>query len=119
VNNWLNQSAYAISEAIHQRKLTCVELMTFSLDHINEHNPAFNAIVSLQEPDVLLAEAHQCDLEIGQGKSRGWLHGIPQAIKDLAATKGIASTRGSPLFASNIPTQDALMVKRMRQAVPY
>jgi amidase len=116
VNNWLNQSAYAISEAIHQRRLTCVELMTFSLDHINEHNPAFNAIVSLQEPDVLLAEAHQCDLEIGQGKSRGWLHGIPQAIKDLAATKGIASTRGSPLFASNIPTQDALMVKRMRQA---
>ena len=116
MSEWLSCSASALSQAIHQGKLSSVELMEHTLDRIHAVNPQYNAIVSMRDPDGLLGEARQCDIEIAQGKSRGWLHGIPQAIKDLTATEGIASTRGSPIFADHVPAQDALMVNRIRSS---
>jgi amidase len=44
------------------------------------------------------------------------MHGMPQAIKDAAETKGIPSTLGSPLLADHVPDHDALVVERMKAA---
>lgn len=112
----LDNSALALSAALHSRKISCVELMQACLARIDALNPAFNAIVSLRPHDELLAEASAHDALLAQGQSKGWLHGIPQAIKDLASVQGLRSTRGSPLFATHIPGEDALVVHRMRQA---
>jgi amidase len=46
----------------------------------------------------------------------GPLFGLPIAIKDLALTKGIATTFGSPIFAGFIPEEDDFFVERLRQA---
>lgn len=105
-----------LSELIHRRDVSCREVMAAYLDRIDARNPDLNAIVSRRERDDLLAEAHVCDEEIAHGFSRGWMHGLPQAIKDLAETKGLRTTSGSPILADFVPDHDALVVARMKAA---
>lgn len=50
------------------------------------------------------------------GRSLGVLHGLPTAHKDLAATAGIRTTQGSPIFADAVPDADELMIERVRAA---
>ncbi|MDF1730447.1 MAG: amidase [Minwuia sp.] len=108
--------ATALSRAIAARQISCVEVMRTYLDRIRRFNPVHNAIISMRDEDVLLAEAADADADLAAGHHRGWMHGFPLAVKDLAATAGIPTTFGSPLFADNVPDQDCLMVSRMRAA---
>jgi amidase len=107
--------AVALSRAIRARRVSCTEVMTTFLDHIERVNPAVNAIVSLRPRDVLLALAGARDAELARGQVRGVLHGFPHAVKDLAATKGLRTTWGSPLLDS-VPEQDDLFVRRLRES---
>ena len=113
-------SAEALSGAIHRRQISCVEVMQAYLARIQRINPGFNAIVNLRDPAALLNEAAQCDRELGQGKgragSRGWMHGMPQAIKDTAQAAGLPTSFGSPLLADAVAAQDSLFVARMKAA---
>ncbi len=90
--------------------------MQSCLDRIDRLNPRFNAIVSRVDPDRLLAQSDDCDRELAQGPSRGWMHGFPIAVKDLSAVAGIHWTKGSPLLRHNLPTHDDLMVQRLKAA---
>ena len=81
------------------------------LDRIEALNPQVNAIVSLRPRDELLAEARAVDATSG-----GPLAGLPIAVKDLVATKGLRTTWGSPLFADFIPAADDLVAARLRAA---
>ena len=108
--------AAELSTAIHRRAVSCREVMAAHLARIDERNPALNAIVSRRDPDVLLAEAAACDDELAAGTSRGWMHGMPQAIKDLADVAGMPTSSGSPLLRDVVPTADGLVVARMRAA---
>src|SRR5262245_51045828 len=90
--------------------------MTAFLDRIDARNGELNALVSRRDREVLLDEAKQCDAELVAGQSRGWMHGLPQAIKDLAETAGLVTTMGSPLFRDFVPEHDSLMVARMRRS---
>jgi amidase len=85
-----------------------VDLMQATLKRIDAVNPKVNAIVSLRDPDVLLAEA--------RALKPGPLSGLPMAIKDLAETKGLRTTHGSPIYADHVPDADDLMVARLRAA---
>ncbi len=108
--------AKALSNAIHARQFSCREVMLAYLARIDALNPKFNALVSLQEPDDLLRQADARDAQLARGESMGWMHGMPQAIKDIAPVKGLPSTSGSPLLRGFVPQQDGLMVQRMRAA---
>ncbi|MFP5406443.1 MAG: amidase, partial [Gammaproteobacteria bacterium] len=79
-------------------------------------NPQVNAIVSLEPEARLLAQADSCDALLAKGQWPGWMHGMPQAPKDLAPTRGIPTTWGSPIFAGFVPEQDAACVERVRAA---
>lgn len=109
-------TAAQLSESIHRREVSCREVMGGYLDRIAERNPALNAIVSLRDRDDLLGEAATCDEEIARGESRGWMHGMPQAIKDLSDAKGLRTTKGSRLLEHFVPDCDCLMVARMKAA---
>lgn len=108
--------AHALAAAIRRKDVSCVETMRAYLTHIERVNGDVNAIVALREPDVLLAEAAQKDAALARGEYAGWLHGMPQAPKDLAMTKGIVTTLGSPIFRTMTPSVDAIVVERMRAA---
>lgn len=103
-----------LSNAIHSKAVSCQEVMTAYLDHIALVNPQVNAIVSLQDRDGLQKEAAERDRQLARGESMGWMHGFPHAVKDLASTKGIRTSGGSPLV-DGIPTHDAIFVERLRK----
>lgn len=108
----LNLSALALSEKLERRELSVQELLRLTLDRIEAVNPAANAIVSLRDRDSLMAEG----MVANRSPRRGWLHGIPVAVKDLVATEGIATSYGSPLFADFVPATDDLLARRLRDA---
>lgn len=108
----LNSDAHALSDALAQGNLTATALMDATLARIGDVNPDMNAIVSLRDRDTLMAEAAQAD----QSPRKGWLHGMPMAIKDLSNAEGLATSRGSPLFKDDIAPQDDLFVRRLRSA---
>ena len=108
--------AHALSCAIHARELSCVEVMQAYLARIHRVNPRFNAIVNLADDDTLLAQAAQCDIELARGASRGWMHGMPQAIKDAANATGFPTTYGSVPLKDNVARVDGVMVERMKAA---
>ena len=106
--------AEALSRAIHARQVSCREVIQAYLAHIERFNPQVNALVSLRAEEDLLREADDCDRQLDRGQSKGWMHGMPQAIKDLAATAGLRTTMGSPMFAEQVPQHDAISVARVR-----
>ncbi len=108
----LNWSATELSRAIHARKLAPSEVMAEWLAQVQAVNGAVNALVSLRDPDALMAEARALD----DVAPVGWLHGVPFAVKDLVATKGLRTTFGSPLFKDNVPAADDILAARMRAA---
>jgi amidase len=111
-----NMTACALSDALHQKKLSSRELMQATLDQIDRLNPTYNAVVNLQDRAGLLAQADARDAQLARGESKGWLHGMPIAVKDLANAAGIPTTLGSPLMKNFVPQDDAVMVARMKAA---
>ncbi|MDB6178466.1 amidase [Paracoccus sp. Z330] len=108
-------NALELSRHIHDRAVSCHEVMAAYLDHIEACNPSVNAIISLRDRAALFGDADRCDDELGRGMSRGWLHGVPQAIKDLSATAGLKTTLGSPIFAEQVPEHDSIVASRMKR----
>ncbi|MDE3739018.1 amidase [Pseudomonas resinovorans] len=108
--------AHQLSLHIRQRQVSCREVMQDYLAHIERFNPRVNALVSLQPTERLLAEADQRDAELARGDYKGWMHGLPHAVKDLSLTQGIRTTLGSPLYKDYIPDRDGIMVERLKAA---
>jgi ureidomalonase len=96
--------------------VTCVEVAEATLARIDRLNPAVNAVVDRRDPDAVLAEAAGLDEEAAAGRWRGVLHGVPQAVKDLAEVAGQPFTAGSPVFRDRVGVVDAPHVARMRAA---
>ena len=111
-----NMSALALSKAIHSKQVSCREVMQAYLKQIETHNPASNAIVSLAPQAALLAQADERDAQLGRGQSMGWMHGLPQAVKDLLDVQGFRTSHGSPLTPLTPAGKDSLMAARMRAA---
>ena len=106
----------ALANAIHSNQVSCVEVMTAYLDHIEDINPHVNAIVALQDGASLLAQARVSDEQLARGEPIGWLHGFPFAVKDLVPVKGLCMTMGSPILKDFIPAADSVMAERVRRA---
>jgi amidase len=109
-------SALDLSRAIHLKQVSCEEVMQSTLERIGHLNPHSNAIVSLQGPELLLAQARERDAQLARGESMGWMHGMPQAIKDLSNVQGLRTTLGSPLMKDFVASEDGLMARRMKAA---
>ena len=107
-----DHSASDLSRLIAARKVAPSEVMADHLDRIDAVNGAVNAVVSLRDRDALMAEAQAAD----DAAPAGWLQGLPMAVKDLCATRGLRTTFGSPLFADFVPQKDDLLAARMRAA---
>ncbi|MEO8241120.1 MAG: amidase [bacterium] len=106
------RSAADLARLIAARQASPSEIMADHLDRIAEVNGRVNAVVSLRDRDVLMAEALAADDAV----PKGWMHGLPLAVKDLLMVKGLRSTKGSPLLAEFVPQKDDMLVARMRAA---
>ena len=103
-----------LSQAIHTKQVSCREVMMATLAQIDKFNQNSNAIISRVEAPLLLAQADERDAQLARGQSMGWMHGMPQAIKDLANVQGLHTTFGSPLMKDFVASEDGLMAQRMK-----
>ncbi|MFT6674048.1 MAG: amidase [Sulfitobacter sp.] len=104
--------ALDLSAALAAGSVSAVEVMQATLARIAAVNGPVNAIVSLRDEAALLAEARAAD----RAPRKGWMHGIPIAIKDLANAQGLETSQGSPIFAGQVAAKDDLMVARIKAA---
>jgi aspartyl-tRNA(Asn)/glutamyl-tRNA(Gln) amidotransferase subunit A len=113
-----DMAALTLSEAaarIRAGQLTSMALTEECLDRIATYQPKLNAFITVMKAQAL-AQAGQLDAELKAGKTRGPLHGVPLAIKDIIDTAGTRTTGGSALFEDRVPTEDATVVARLRAA---
>ena len=78
-------------------------------------NPVLGAFCT-PSPDVARAQAKAIDADIMAGKTAGPLAGVPVGIKDLVYTKGIRTTSGSIIYKDYVPTEDDVVVERLKAA---
>ncbi len=109
-------TALQLSAAIKAKSASCEEVMLAYLAHIKRHNPVYNAIVSMPEEDSLLSQAEEADAALSRGEYRGWMHGMPHAVKDLEPVAGLRFTSGSPMFEDRVAEEDSAMAAKLRAA---
>jgi amidase len=81
---------------------------------VEEVDPRIRSVIAVN-PHAL-AEAETLDRETTDGGRRSPLHGRSVLVKDNIDTAGLASTAGSLALADSPPTQDATLVRRLREA---
>jgi aspartyl-tRNA(Asn)/glutamyl-tRNA(Gln) amidotransferase subunit A len=96
-------------------RMSPVELTKRCLARIAAFNPTLNAFITVTA-DLALKQARDAEQELGSGRARGPLHGVPVAVKDFYDTAGIRTTAASEHLATRIPAHDAEMVVRLREA---
>lgn len=90
--------------------------MNACLARIDRVNPSLNAIVARLPDEDCLALADAADARQARGDTLGPLHGLPFAFKDAEPAVGFPWTRGSPIFSNDFPTDDSVLVSRLRAA---
>src|ERR1022692_1958462 len=100
---------------LRRKEISPVEVTRACLDRIEKLNPVLNAFITVTAESAL-EEARAAEIEISRGEWRGPLHGIPIALKDLIDTAGTRTTAASALYKDRVPTEDAEVVRRLRQA---
>lgn len=92
-----------------------VEKTQACLAQIEAFNPVLNAFISVQKEQAL-AQAERADAAQAAGESLGPLHGMVISVKDNISTAGIATTAGAAFLRDYVPTEDAPVVARLREA---
>jgi amidase len=80
--------AVALSSAIHTRRLSCAEVMTAYLDHIERLNPKVNAIVALEDCGGLISQGRERDAQLARGGIHGAAARVPARCERPSACEG-------------------------------
>jgi len=97
---------------LRSRELSAVELTRACLDRIRTVEPRLNAFITVSEPEAE-AQARDADRRLAAGDAPA-LCGIPLAIKDIYATRGVRTTCASRILENFVPTYDATVIARLR-----
>ena len=82
------------------------------ISNLDESIGAFSTVLT----DTALTEASERTAELLRGETRGPLHGIPVAIKELFDVRGAIGDYGSDVLAGRTSDFDAEVVRRLRRA---
>jgi amidase len=106
--------ASEIRRRVAARELSAHDAVAACLERVERLNPSLNAIVTLN--DRALDDAREIDRRIAHGETPGLLCGLTVGIKDVTPVAGLRTTFGSTIYANYVPTEDALVVRRLREA---
>ena len=109
------RSARDLSAAIRCGDVSSRELLDLYLSRIERLNPSLNAVVTLDVEGARRA-AEAADAALARGQVLGPLHGVPMTIKDSYETAGMRSTCGYTAWSDYHPDDDAVPVRRLRDA---
>jgi len=108
-------SVRELAELVRTKKVSSTNLTEMYLARLKRLDPRLHFAITVTE-ERALAKAKEADAEIGAGKYRGPLHGIPWGAKDLLAVKGYPTTWGAGGFEKQSFDEDATVVKRLDSA---
>jgi aspartyl-tRNA(Asn)/glutamyl-tRNA(Gln) amidotransferase subunit A len=103
------------ARAIAARDLSPVELAQATLERVERVDPSVGAYLTVTA-DAALEAARQAEREIGDGRYRGPLHGIPVSLKDIIYLEGVHNTAGSKVLAGFVPDYDATVTRKLKTA---
>jgi Asp-tRNA(Asn)/Glu-tRNA(Gln) amidotransferase A subunit family amidase len=106
-----------IHEAMQQGDVTSAELVNKYLERIDKYDnsgPELTSIITINQNAE--ERAAELDVELSENGLTGPLHGIPVLVKDQAETKDITTTFGSKAFTDYIPSDDAEIIKNIKNA---
>lgn len=116
VSDLTTATATELAALVRDRQLSPVEIVAHFLDRIDGHDQEeLNAFVTVAE-GAAMRDAHHAEAALLSGEALGPLHGVPIAVKDLSATKGLTTTYGSQLQRDNVPDHDDIIIERLRAA---
>src|ERR1700724_763044 len=103
------------AQAIAAKQLSSREATRSCLHRIAQWQPRLNAFMSI-EAEAALKAAGEADAELAKGESRGPLHGVPLAHKDMYYDAGHVVTWGSPIRRDFVPTTTSTALQRLKNA---
>ena len=106
---------FELASRLENRTISPVEVTRQMLERIDALDGSLHSYVSVL-PESALEAARQAEQEIGRGAWRGPLHGVPVAVKDLCATKGVRTTCGTRLYRDWLPDHDACVIEKLSAA---
>src|SRR5256714_3012333 len=109
-----DRSATELARLVRSREVSPVEVVEACLARVERYNPAVNAVVTLNPR--ALDDAGDRERGLVRGEGVGLLAGLPVGIKDVTPVAGLRTTYGSALYRDYIPAEDALVVRRLRDA---
>ncbi|MGZ5275289.1 MAG: amidase [Caldimonas sp.] len=104
-----------LARLLASRKVSPVELTENMLRRIETLDPELKSYARVT-PELALEQARAAERMIGQRRILSQLHGVPIAVKDLCFTKGVVTAAGMPLHRDFVPTLDATVVRKLREA---
>ncbi|RME76264.1 MAG: Asp-tRNA(Asn)/Glu-tRNA(Gln) amidotransferase subunit GatA, partial [Planctomycetota bacterium] len=107
--------AHEIARAVRRGELHAVDVVRAHLERIEATEPATRAWLH-RDPDTALQHAAEIDRRRADGQPLGPLAGVPVAIKDNIATRGMPATAGSRMLADWYPPYEATVCARLRAA---
>ena len=108
-------SAVSMAEKIKRKELSALELIDAHLARIEELNPTLNAFVQIDAAGAR-QQARVAEASVANGEKLGPLHGVPLSIKSSIEVSGLRCESGSKLREGTVATQDAPLVRRLREA---
>ena len=115
MNELIRLTARQAVDLLQTREVTPTELIDAAVERIDETDGAVNALPTLA---VDRARAHAAELaKAGHPASppRGYLYGLPIAVKDLKDVAGVRSTKGSPIYADRVPERSDYLVSNIEE----
>jgi len=100
---------------IKTKEVSPVEVVRAHLERITALDGSLKTFITLTE-DAALAAAREAEAAVAAGRPLGALHGVPLGLKDLYDTAGVRTTGGSKILAERVPSVDATVVRRLREA---
>ncbi len=107
--------AGALATLIARKELSPVDVVRVYLERIDRLDGRLRSYITVCG-DEAMAEARRAEAVVASRAAIGPLHGVPFAVKDQFATRGVRTTQGSRLFESFVPDHDATVIARLRAA---
>jgi len=107
--------ALTLARLIRDKQVSPVAVVEAVLARIEALQPTVNAFITVTAEEARAA-ARRAEAAVMGGERLGPLHGVPFSVKDLLPTRGVRTTMGSLIFADQVPAEDAVPVRRLREA---
>jgi amidase len=107
-------STTQLATAIRAGHVSATEVLSAHLAQIATHNPALNAIVTI-DAEQARKRALAADKALARGELWGPLHGVPFTLKDAHATAGMRTATGFPPL-DHVPQEDSTVTARLKAA---